>query len=236
MAGNNWLALGITLILALAWLRINDFAAQKGWIGSQLSRKIIHTGTGPIFVLCWLLFTDDISARFIAAVVPLAITIQFLLIGIGIIKDQGAVDGMSRSGDPREILRGPLYYGIIFVIITVAFWYDSPVGITALMLLCGGDGLADIAGKRMQTASLPWSKEKTWGGTAAMFLGGWFFSVIIIGIFIFAGKINGNVFDYFWPITIISVVGAFVESLPIKDYDNVTVPGTAILLGLILFK
>jgi dolichol kinase len=36
-------------------------------------------------------------------------------------------------------------------------------------------------------------------------------------------------------ILIICVVAAFVESLPVKDYDNLTVPTTTILLGLLLF-
>jgi len=53
---------------------------------------------------------------------------------------------MSRTGNPREILRGPLYYGIAFIILTIVFWKDSPVGMTALMI-CGGDGLADLVGR-----------------------------------------------------------------------------------------
>ena len=105
MLSNNWLALIITFIAALSWLRLNDFAAHRNWISSDLSRKIIHIGTGPIFVLCWLLFNDSHSARYLAAVVPLAITLQFLLVGTGVIKDESAVKAMSRSGDPREILR-----------------------------------------------------------------------------------------------------------------------------------
>ena len=56
MFENNWIAFVITLALALAWLRINDFFAHKGWVSGPVSRKIIHIGTGPIFVLCWLFF------------------------------------------------------------------------------------------------------------------------------------------------------------------------------------
>ncbi len=74
MLKNNILALGITLVIALLWLRINDFFAHKGWVSSSISRKIIHIGTGPIFVLCWLLFNDAPSARYLAAIVPLGIT------------------------------------------------------------------------------------------------------------------------------------------------------------------
>ena len=72
MLNNNWVAAILTLVLALAWLRLNDFAAHRGWIGSQLSRKIIHIGTGPLFVICWLLFNSAASGRWLAMLVPLA--------------------------------------------------------------------------------------------------------------------------------------------------------------------
>ena len=145
---SNLFALVITLILSILWLRINDLAAQHGWISGRLSRKIIHIGTGPLFVLCWLLFSPALSARYLAATVPLLITIQFFLVGIGVLKDEAAVQAMSRTGDRRELLRGPLIYGLMFVVLTIWFWKDSPVGMVALMLLCGGDGLADIVGRR----------------------------------------------------------------------------------------
>lgn len=74
MLGNVWIALVITFLMALLWLRLNDFLAHRGWISGPLSRKIIHMGTGPIFVLCWLLFPDVWYARWLAALVPLSIT------------------------------------------------------------------------------------------------------------------------------------------------------------------
>ncbi|HEX9027925.1 MAG TPA: phosphatidate cytidylyltransferase, partial [Anaerolineales bacterium] len=96
MLNNNFLALIITFAVALAWLRLNDFAAARGWISSDLSRKIIHMGTGPLFVLCWLLYRDTPTARYLAALVPLAITLQFVLVGSGILHDEAAVKAMSR--------------------------------------------------------------------------------------------------------------------------------------------
>ena len=158
---NPFLALFITLVLAVAWLRLLDFFAQRGWIESHLSRKIIHIGTGPIFVLCWLLFPNVGYARWLAALVPLLITVQFALIGLGIIKDEASVKAMSRTGDRREILLGPLFYGIVFVVMTLIYWKDSPIGMVALMLMCGGDGLADIMGRGIKSPQLPWSKRKT---------------------------------------------------------------------------
>lgn len=235
MLGNNVIALIVTLALALLWLRLNDYLAHRGIISSHLSRKIIHAGTGPIFVLCWLLFTEDPSARYLAALVPLGITIQFFLIGIGVLRDQASVDGMSRTGDPREILRGPLFYGIVFVLLTVIYWHDSPIGITALMLLCGGDGLADIFGKRIKSNPLPWSPTKSWAGSAAMLAGGWIFSILVLTIFSATGKIDITLSGLWIPVTIIALAATLVESLPIKDLDNLTVPAIAIILGHFLF-
>ena len=97
MLTSNLLALIITFLVALAWLRLNDSLAHRGWVESHLSRKLIHIGTGPLFVLCWLLFNNNPIKKYLAALVPLAFTLQFLLIGTGLIKDEASVKAMSRT-------------------------------------------------------------------------------------------------------------------------------------------
>lgn len=234
MLSNNLIALGLTLIIALVWLRFNNFTAHKGWVSGEVSRKIIHIGTGPIFVLCWLLFSDSPTAPLIAAVVPLGITLQFALIGSGIMRDPSAVKAMSRTGDRREILRGPLYYGIVFVLLTVMFWRRTPVGIVGLMMLCGGDGLADIVGKRIGGVRLPWSKRKTLAGSVTMLLGGFLFTIAILSVFTSFGYFDRVIQEYFFPIGMIALAATLVESLPLTDIDNITVPLVSVLLGLLI--
>lgn len=232
---NPFLALILTFAISLVWLRVMDLAAHKGWIESRLSRKIIHIGTGPIFVLCWFLFPDVWYSRWLASLVPFAITIQFAMVGLGWIKDEASVKAISRSGDRREILRGPLFYGLIFVILTLVYWKTSPIGIIALMLMCGGDGLADIIGRKVQSHQLPWSRGKTTAGSLGMFIGGWLLAVLVIWIYLYAGIFDGQIGDYLLSISVIALVGMVVESLPIKDVDNITVTLSAVLLGSILF-
>lgn len=234
MLNNNLLALVITLIVSVVWLRIIDFAAHRGWIESKLSRKIIHIGTGPLFVLCWLLFQNTASARYLAAIVPLLITVQFFLIGVGVIKDDASVQAMSRTGNPREILFGPLFYGIIFVLLTILYWYDSPIGMVALMVLCGGDGFADIVGRRFGKSKLPWANSKSWAGSLGMFAGGWVTATLIIIIFTALGHLPGSFTDYLLPLFIINLAATIVESLPIEDLDNITITITSVLLGHLL--
>ncbi|HMZ08075.1 MAG TPA: phosphatidate cytidylyltransferase [Anaerolineales bacterium] len=228
---NNIIALVITFVLSLAFLRSMDFIAHRGWMDSKLSRKVIHIGTGPLFVLCWFLFNDAPSARWLAALVPFAITVQFVLIGLGVIKDEASVQAMSRTGDPKEILRGPLYYGIMFVVLTVVYWKDSPIGIIALMMMCGGDGIADIFGRRIPSPKLPWSKEKSVAGMVSVFIGGFVFSALMIFVYCSAGVFTAPFSGYLLPIAVISLVGAAVESLHYKDIDNISMTLASALLG-----
>jgi phytol kinase len=232
---NNVIALVLTFVLALGWLRMMDFLAQRGLIESRLSRKIIHIGTGPLFVLCWLMFDNAPEARWLAALVPLAITVQFALIGLGILQDEASVKAMSRSGDRREILRGPLYYGIAFVAATLIFWKTSPVGIVALMLMCGGDGIADIVGRKIASPKLPWSREKSLAGSLGVLLGGFGLSALVLAVYVAAGAFPAPFGRYLLPLTLISLLGMLVESLPFKDIDNLTLTFAAALAGWFLF-
>jgi phytol kinase len=232
---NNYIALTLTLVLSLAFLRLMDYIAHRGWLESKLSRKFIHIGTGPLFVLCWFLFDDAPSARWLAALVPFAITVQFALIGLGVIKDKSSVDAMSRTGNPQEILRGPLYYGIMFVLLTLLFWRDSPVGIIALMMMCGGDGIADIFGRRIPSPKLSWSSDKSVAGLVSVFVGGWLLSALVVFVYVAFGVFAAPFTSYLLPITVIALVSMLVESLPFKDVDNITMTIAAAVTGWLFF-
>ena len=71
----------------------------------------------------------------------------------------------------QELLRGPLFYVLIMTAVTAVFWRESPVGMMVLSLMCGGDGLADIVGRKFGAAKLPFNKSKSWAGSLAMFAG-----------------------------------------------------------------
>lgn len=232
---NSYYATIITFLIAVAFLRLMDFLAQRGIIESRLSRKLIHIGTGPIFVLCWLMYPDVFIGRWLAALVPLMITIQFALVGLGVIKDEAAVKAMSRTGDPREILRGPLQYGIMFVAMTLIFWKDSLIGIPALMIMCGGDGIADIVGRRINSPKLPWSPEKSVAGSLSVFIGGWLLTMIVFAIYVWIGTFTGPMTRFLVPVTLVAIGATLMESLPFKDIDNTTVTIACALIGYLVF-
>lgn len=145
------------------------------------------------------------------------------------------MQSISRTGDRRELLKGPLLYGIIFIIITILFWFDTPIGIIALMILCGGDGLADILGSRFGHNHLPWNRNKTWEGSIGMFTAGCLLSILILAVFIQGGNFSAPVWVYLPSIALISGAATVVESLPLKDFDNLTITLASIIVGSLLF-
>ena len=54
-------------------------------------------------------------------------------------------------------------------------------------------------------------------------------------MFVLAGIFVGPFTGYLLPITLIALAGTLVESLPLKDVDNITVTLAAVALGYWLF-
>lgn len=97
---------------------------------------------------------------------------RLVLAGTGAVNDPGLVKSVSRGGSVDELLKGPLYYVIVLIASCVFCWRDSPAGVAAIALMCGGDGMADIFGRRWGKTKLPYNANKTYVGSAAMFVAG----------------------------------------------------------------
>jgi phytol kinase len=222
------IAMSISFAVALAFLKLNDLIARRGWLPEYVTRKLVHIGIGPLFLLCWPLYSATWHARWFAAFVPGSLTALFVLIGLGIVKKDDFVAAMSRSGDPRELLRGPLMYGIVFVAVTLIFWTGSPVGVILLMLLCGGDGLADVVGRRYGRAKLPGQQDKSWAGSLGFVLGGLIFSLLLLAYFNAVGFLQLDLMAALAPVLVTTLVAAAVEACTPADFDNLTVPLAAL--------
>jgi phytol kinase len=233
MISNAWLSMVVTLVLCIVWMRIINLFTDRQVIGRSFSRKLIHIGTGPIFVLCWMLFPDKNISRYLAALVPFLIALQLFLVGKGKMQDRTSILAMATSGEKSELLKGPLLYGIVFVLITVFFW-KSIHAVVALMILCGGDGIADIAGNRLKSPRLPWTKSKTVAGSISMFLGGILLVLAIIVLVRGNFLIHSSVEDIILPLILISFLATLVESFTPSDWDNLTVTGVSLVFSLIL--
>jgi phytol kinase len=119
--------------------------------------------------------------------------------------------------------------------LTILFWKDSPTGIVALMMLCGGDGIADMIGRRIKSPKLSWSLEKSIAGSIGVFAGGWILSALVMFVYVNAGVFASPFSSYLIPLTVIAFGTTVIESLPFKDVDNITATVFAAVMGYFMF-
>jgi dolichol kinase len=226
------LALVITFGVIQTLVIVNGIFQKRELLPTFITRKIIHIFAATLYLICWLLFSgSDGITRYIAMLVPLAFVIQFAAIGLGMRKDEAFVNSMSRSGDPRELLGGTLHYAIVMLACTILFFNagdnDNPAALYILGALAGGDGLADIIGRRFGGARSfgVGGTRKTVAGSVAMFLG----SAILIAVLaaIFGTGLNLGA------ILILSLIATVIEALTPKGLDNYTI-AAAVFVGIVL--
>ena len=237
------IAMVISVAILLALVQINGLMQKKGVVSQIITRKLVHILAGPIFVVTWMLYSGGVISHYIAAIVPLLFILQFVAIGTGVMKNESFVNSMSRSGDPRELLEGTLYYAIVMLLMTFFWFYVSSTGIenanpTALLIIgcvSGGDGLADIIGRKFggEKKFGIRGSEKTIIGSIGMLVGSILVTSILVLIFSLEAP-HINIVTLILPIIVVSIVATVVEALSPKGTDNFLIFLAVILLLLLL--
>ncbi|KAF6164906.1 hypothetical protein GIB67_017109 [Kingdonia uniflora] len=233
---NDYCVAGLAGSVALSLLLFWGEIAKRGVFDQKMIRKFVHISIGLVFMLFWPLFSYRHEAAYLAALIPGVNIIRMLLLGMGIWKDEATVKSMSRFGDYRELLKGPLYYATTITLASAIYWRTSPIAIASICNLCAGDGMADILGRRFGSEKLPYNRNKSYVGSIAMATFGFIASVGYMHYFSLSGLVEES-----WGLVlrflVVSLSSAVVESLPISAEldDNLTVPLTALLVGTLLF-
>ena len=225
----NPIAFLIAVGIVHSWVEGVKYFARIKILSNVTRRKLMHILTGPIFMLTWVLFSRDQTGSIFASVIVLGMTLKFVLIGIGLIIDEDAVNSISRTGNKADLLKGPVMYGLAFVIGTLLFWQECRSCII-FGVLCFGDGFAELFGRKYGNWKLPWSKDKSWAGSLAFVISSIIFTFITYAILQLQNSKFENVeFQYFLGRLIISSVAAgLAESITTSDYDNMMICGTVI--------
>ncbi|CAN8253199.1 unnamed protein product [Cochlearia groenlandica] len=230
-------ATGISSFVAFSCLGFWGEIGKRGILDQKLIRKLVHINIGIVFMLCWPLFSSGLQGALFASFVPGINIIRMLLLGLGVYQDEGTIKSMSRHGDRRELLKGPLYYALSITSACIFYWKTSPIAIAVICNLCAGDGMADIVGRRLGTEKLPYNKNKSVAGSIGMATAGFLASVGFMYYFASFGYIENTGGTMILRLFIISIASTFVESLPISTDidDNLTVSLTSALVGTLLF-
>jgi phytol kinase len=234
----------ISFIVILMLVQINARIEKSGAFSTVVTRKVIHTFAAPLWVLTWILFSGSIFSRWLAIIVPLIFVLQFVMIGTGKSKNEDFVRSMSRSGDPRELLGGTLYYAFLMVVVGILWFYvpadgnlanATPLALIVFGCLAGGDGFADVIGRKYggDRKFGIGGAEKTVAGVIGMFIGSFLFSFVLV--FLFSIEVTAfSVIDLLIPILVVSLVATIVEAITPKGLDNLTITIAAIIMVLLL--
>jgi phytol kinase len=188
---------------------------ESAEINANFTRKIIHISTAPTFISTWN-FYNNFNPKLWATLVPI-FTSLFL-----IYKGDKLTTIISRSGDSKEILKGPLIYTLVLSYLTYTYWLNNPIGIIAMTQLSIGDGFADIIGRNFGKTKWPHSNKKSVEGTLGYFL------TSLIGTQILVNNYYNYDYD-FNKIIIISLISSLVETFSEVD-DNISIPLSVLFL------
>ena len=218
----------ISLVISTAVICRNIFPSQK-----ELSRKIIHIGSGTVIPWAWVLGISSKLAIPIASIITLGLLMnhQWRLIP--------AMEDVNRQS------YGTIAYGLSITLLLIFLWPENAAAVCAgVLVMSFGDGLAGLIGPQWQSPDWAvFGQRKSIAGTLTMALAGLFdnFSkiyfelsvdplfTIIISIdlswirFPNLSTISGI---YVHPLLLIGIawLGCCLEQIGPWGIDNLTVP------------
>jgi len=203
------IALWIVIVLLIAFLSKRYFPKKE-----ELSRKIVHIGTGPVILLAWLFDIPKNIAFSTALLITIALGInyQYRLLP--------AIEDVKRKSF------GTIAYGISITFLLFLFWprYASSVSIGVLSMAFG-DGLAGLLGRSINSPK--WSilgQTKSIVGTLTMG------SVVAIMTSIISSSNNLGIAPL--EIIVISLIATILEQISPWGIDNLTVPIGVTCIGI----
>ena len=205
------IALWIITILIIAFLCKRYFPKQE-----ELSRKIIHIGTGPVILLAALFDIQKNIAFFSAFSITIALGLnyQYRLLP--------AIEDIERKSF------GTIAYGISITLLLLIFWPRYSISISiGVLSMAFGDGLAGLIGRSI--TSPKWSilgQTKSIAGTFTM--------ATVVAILTKTISSFNSLEIQPLEIIVISLVATLLEQISPWGIDNLTVPIGVTFLGILL--
>lgn len=169
---------------------------------NEFLRKSLHIAFGfGAFALKWLSWPVAAAVCVVAMVSNRALLHR--MVGKGVARDERGFDA------------GIMLYPTMVLLLVLVFRDRLHIAAIAWAMLAFGDGVATLAGKTMRIASLPWNRDKSWGGLVACFLASAAAGVAVAYWMDFRAPV---------PVILAALAAAIVESLPLRVDDNITVP------------
>ena len=205
---NLAIPLGAVFAYLAVLVAIANFLSRLMPHDPELTRKVVHIGSGNVILLAWWL---DISRLVIvsAAIIAAAIAVTSYLIPI-----LPSIESVGRKSF------GTLFYAISMGILAACFWVDTPqYAVIGILVMAWGDGMAAIIGQRFgkhkyQIGGI----SKSWEGSLAMAISAF---VVTTSVLVFA---QGNSWQVWTIALVVALIATVAEAFSKVGVDNLTVP------------
>ena len=200
--------LGAILIVAEA---LNRFTS----VSSEVSRKVVHIGSGNVILLAWWLHIPawiGIAAGIVSGAIAL-ISYKLPILP--------SINSIGRASF------GTFFYAVTIGILIAWFWplHLEQYAALGILIMTWGDGLAAIIGQRFGKHSYQVvGMKKSWEGSLTMCLVSFIIcSLILLGV-------EGNIWQI-WLVSLgVALAATGLEAFSKWGVDNLTVPvGSAVL-------
>jgi len=150
----------VILLYLFSIFLISIFFKKYNENNSEIVRKIIHIGVGPLVPIAQFLNIDQNSALVFTGIVSLMVFINYTY------KLFPTIEDVERKSF------GTLFYCLSLFILIYFFWDKDPYALIAgFFIMTFGDGLAGLIGKSFKSNSWIFFKQKkSFFGTLTMFL------------------------------------------------------------------
>ncbi len=191
----------ISSILLAAIICRRYFPEQK-----EISRKIVHIGTGPVIPLAWTLKVPSSLAISCAAIITIALFLNHRL------KLISAIEEVNRES------YGTVAYAFSITFLLIFLWPDNASSVCAgVLAMSFGDGFAGLIGRQLNTPSWTiFDQKKSIGGTLTMALS--VFCMLII-----LAAVSGVGLQPLL-LLVITLLAVSLEQIGPWGIDNLTVP------------
>lgn len=174
----------------------------------ELTRKVVHIGSGNVILLAWWL---GISKTVIvsAAIIAAAIAITSYIIPI-----LPSIESVGRESF------GTLFYAISIGVLAACFWQDAPqYAVIGILVMAWGDGMAAIIGQRFGQHQYQVGQQvKSWEGSLAMAGSA---LIVTSGILL---TVEGNSWQIWTVSIVVALIATATEAFSKLGIDNLTVP------------
>jgi len=195
------ISIWITIIFLASSLAKKYLPEQK-----ELSRKIVHIGTGPIIIIAWSLQISKLLSVVTASLITIGLIINYRF------RVFGAIEDIKRKSF------GTIAYGLSITIILLLFWPENyAAACFGVLAMAFGDGFAGLIGRNVKSPEwLILKQTKSIAGTFSMGL------ILLILIISIGSIVNIPIKPI--QIILLTLLGILLEQIGPWGIDNLTVP------------